>query len=209
VSFRYNDGIGIPGDQVGFIAEQVNTIDPRLVVFDASNTPFSVKYENLTAILAKALQEIAAISGAFKANLIAWLADATNGIHDIYATVIHATTGHFSDELCVGSTCVTPTQFQAMVAAAGQSQSASPSSSPTSPAPDSPAAGSAAGSSSSSALSSTTASTSPTVEEATSTSSSNSDATSSLPLLDPAPPLVPSYNDASTTIPSAASSTPQ
>jgi len=134
VSFRYNDAVGIPGMQVGFIAEQVNTVDARLVVFDASNTPFSVKYENLTAILAKAIQEIAGISGAFKANLIAWLGDAGNGIGNLFAQTITATnvtadTGTFQ-KLCVGSTCVTPAQFQAMVAAAaGQSPAASPSSS--------------------------------------------------------------------------------
>ena len=44
--------------------------------------------------------------------------DASNGITDFFAE-----NGHFSDELCVGSTCVTPAQFQAMVAAAGVSQS--------------------------------------------------------------------------------------
>jgi hypothetical protein len=38
-----------------------------------------------------------------------------NGIGDLFANNLHAT-----NELCVGSTCVTPAQFQAMVAAAGQ-----------------------------------------------------------------------------------------
>jgi len=46
-----------------------------------------------------------------------WLADAQNGITDLFAA-----NGHFSNELCVGSTCVTPAQFEAMVAAAGVSQ---------------------------------------------------------------------------------------
>ena len=106
----------LASSQVGFIAEQVNTIDPRLVVFDASSTPFSVKYENLTAILAKAVQEIATISGAFKANMIGWLGNSANGITDFVAR-----RGHFSDELCVGDTCVTPAQFKAMVAASAAS----------------------------------------------------------------------------------------
>jgi hypothetical protein len=118
VSFYYNDNIGIPGQQVGFIAEQMQQIDPRLVVLDASNTPFTVRYENLTAILAKAIQEMATITGAFEQNLIAWLGNATNGIGDLFANNIHA-----QNELCVGSTCVTPAQFEAMAAAANASQS--------------------------------------------------------------------------------------
>jgi hypothetical protein len=60
--------------------------------------------------------------GAIFAQITQWLANASNGIGDLYATVIHASTGDFSNELCVGSTCVTPAQFQAMVAAAGASQ---------------------------------------------------------------------------------------
>ena len=49
VSFVYNDDIGVKGPQVGLIAEQVQQVEPRLVATDASGTPFTVKYENLTA----------------------------------------------------------------------------------------------------------------------------------------------------------------
>ena len=73
VSFVYNDDIGIQGEQVGFIAEEVFKIDPRLVTLDASSIPNNVKYANFTAILARAMQEIASITGAFKDALIAWL----------------------------------------------------------------------------------------------------------------------------------------
>ena len=45
--------------------------------------------------------------------LIAWFADATNGIQDFFASV-----GNFgrvnTDELCVGSTCVTEEQFNSV-----------------------------------------------------------------------------------------------
>jgi hypothetical protein len=116
VSFQYNADIGIPGTQVGFIAEQVQQIDPRLVVLDDSGLPFTVRYENLTAILAKAIQDVANISGAFQTNLIAWLGSAANGVTNLFAGNIHA-----QNELCVGSTCVTPAQFQAMVAAVNPS----------------------------------------------------------------------------------------
>jgi hypothetical protein len=177
----------------GFIAQQVLPILPDLV----SKGPdgyYTLNYAGFTPYLVKAIQELSA-------KLDALATAVANFAQSFTTQVLTAATGHFSNELCVGSTCVTPTQFQAMVAAAGQSQSASPSSSPTSLASDNPAAGSTAGSSSSSALSSATASTSPTVDAATSTSSWNSDATSSLPLLDSAPPLAPDY--AATTSPSA------
>lgn len=52
-----------------------------------------------------------------------WLANAANGIGSIFAKV-----GNFgrvnTDELCVGGTCVSSLQFQAMAAAAGQSSAA-------------------------------------------------------------------------------------
>jgi len=48
---------------MGFIAQQVLQIDPRLVVLDASGTPFTVRYEQLTSVLAKAIQQIANITG--------------------------------------------------------------------------------------------------------------------------------------------------
>jgi hypothetical protein len=125
---------------VGLIAEQVQQLDPRLVVLDASGTPFTVRYENLTAVLAKAIQEIGAISGAFKDSLTAWLADAGNGIEDLFAKNIHAGnimtkeltfTRATGDELtvkklCVKKSdgtpvCVTGEQLAAVLASANQS----------------------------------------------------------------------------------------
>ena len=61
-----------------------------------------MRYENLTAILTKAIQEIATISGAFRANLTAFLADATNGIHDLFTDAIHAKNN------CASPTCASP-----------------------------------------------------------------------------------------------------
>jgi GDSL-like Lipase/Acylhydrolase family/Chaperone of endosialidase/Bacterial surface protein, Ig-like domain len=111
------------GTFVGFIAEDVAKVDPRLITVDATgstpNAPHGVRYENITAILTGGIQEIASISGEFEKNLIGWLGNASNGIGDLFANNIHA-----QNELCVGSTCVTQAQFQAMVAAAGQSSSA-------------------------------------------------------------------------------------
>jgi hypothetical protein len=161
VSFRYNQGAGDSGaqEQVGFIAEQVNQVDPRLVVFDASNTPYSVKYQNLTALLAGAVQaqqgelnallatssastttpEAQSFASNFFSNIFAkfttWLADAQNGIQDLYAGIIHSQEDD-TQRLCVGSTCVTPAQFNAMVAAANGSPGGDVSKSSTSPGSD-------------------------------------------------------------------------
>jgi hypothetical protein len=48
-------------------------------------------------------------------RLTAWLADATNGIHNFYASIVHSDRVE-TKELCVGSTCVTEDQFKATVA---------------------------------------------------------------------------------------------
>lgn len=45
------------GYQMGFIAEDVNELDPRLVALDDKGDPRGVRYMQLTALLAKALQE--------------------------------------------------------------------------------------------------------------------------------------------------------
>ena len=70
VSFKYTDAFNgsfkdnpnYNGEQVGFIAEDVQKIDPRLVVLETEGKdkglPHSVRYENMTALLAGAVQEI-------------------------------------------------------------------------------------------------------------------------------------------------------
>jgi hypothetical protein len=125
VSFEYNSDIGVPGTQVGFIAEQVQQVDPRLVVVDASGTPFTVRYENLTAILAKSIQEIASVAGPFKDTLVTWLGNSANGIADLFANNVYAHNNLYaSNQLCIGQTCVTEAQLKALLAQAGQAPSA-------------------------------------------------------------------------------------
>jgi hypothetical protein len=173
-----------------------------LVVFDASNTPFSVKYENLTAILAKAIQAIAGISGAFRDALIAWFGDAGNGIGDLFATTIHAdnviaTTGTFQT-LCVGDTssgktCVTKDQLDRLL----EKQSVSPTAPPT-------AAFAVPSNSSADATTSAPSAPAATATTASALSPTTTLATSTLPVVE-APTLVPDYT-ATTTIPAASSS---
>jgi hypothetical protein len=46
------------GEQIGFFAEDVARVDPRLVSFDSDDgTPHAVRYQQLTALLTKAIQE--------------------------------------------------------------------------------------------------------------------------------------------------------
>ncbi len=58
VSFVYNKEVGVEGDQVGFIAEQMALIDPKLVGFNPNGEAQSVRYMQLTARLAGAIQEL-------------------------------------------------------------------------------------------------------------------------------------------------------
>lgn len=59
VSFVYNeDQNADPGQMVGFIAEEAEAVDPRLVIYGSDGNVQSFRYENLTAILTKAVQQL-------------------------------------------------------------------------------------------------------------------------------------------------------
>ncbi len=131
VTFNWLNIAAATSTQLGFIAQQMQQVFPELVASNGTSTitlangstevitnTLGLNYTGLIAPLVAAVQEIANISSTFEQNLIAWLGDAQNGIGDLFAQNIHA-----QNELCVGSTCVTPTQFQAMVAVANASQS--------------------------------------------------------------------------------------
>jgi hypothetical protein len=109
---------------LGFLAQQVQSIFPQLVSTSSPTelTPdgtLTLNYSGLIAPIVASIQAIAHVSGDIQTNLIAWLGSASNGIQDLFAENLHA-----QNELCVGSTCVTPAQFQAMVTAAGQTGAA-------------------------------------------------------------------------------------
>lgn len=63
--FRMNDS---PAWRVGFIAEEVERIDPRLVNYDPQGRPHSVRYEDITSILTKGIQELDARVRALEAK---------------------------------------------------------------------------------------------------------------------------------------------
>lgn len=45
------------GEQVGFTAEQIQIVDPRLITTEANGLPRTVRYEQMVAVLTKAIQE--------------------------------------------------------------------------------------------------------------------------------------------------------
>ena len=107
--------------QVGFIAEEMVAVVPEVVEMSASGTPEGIDYDKLTSVLARAIQQIAAVTGTFKANLIAWFADATNGIMKIVTHLLAADRVE-TQELCVtdgandqSPVCVTKTELAALL----------------------------------------------------------------------------------------------
>jgi hypothetical protein len=150
VSFQYTPSYNgnlqsdpnFSGTYVGFIAEDVAKIDPRLITIDATGTtplaPHGVRYENITAILAGAIQDIATVSGAFRDNLIAWLADAGNGIENLYAGIVHSQEDD-TQKLCLwdaaGKSCYTRSQLDTLFTPAAQSAAAGQGSGPATSTP--------------------------------------------------------------------------
>jgi hypothetical protein len=101
---KFAHDANLTGQQVGFIAEDVNEVDPRLVTVQKDGQLHSVRYEQMTALLAKGLQEfhaqfedekstVSKISGRVDANAVALLNDAQL-IHsqqlEIYALALWA-----------------------------------------------------------------------------------------------------------------------
>ncbi|OGG49101.1 hypothetical protein A2704_00395 [Candidatus Kaiserbacteria bacterium RIFCSPHIGHO2_01_FULL_54_36b] len=154
--FDWREDFGGEHD-LGFIAEEIVAVSPLLARYDNETGELQgVKYERLTALLAKAIQELnlkfedlatttpATEQGSFPSRffsslftrLTQWFADAGNGIADFFAKRVR------TDELCVGATCVNEAELQQLLdlrsqsAAAGGSSTPAPAPAP-SPAPDS------------------------------------------------------------------------
>ncbi|MBX4181262.1 tail fiber domain-containing protein [Candidatus Parcubacteria bacterium] len=142
VSYKYTpeylggliNDINWNGVFVGFIAEEVEGVDSRLIGHDAQGLVNAVQYDKMTAVLAKAIQEMSntfglmATSTATSTDTIAsvalssyfqslWsvitdkLADATNGISKIIADKLEA-----KDEICINDTCINEDQLKMLIA---------------------------------------------------------------------------------------------
>jgi hypothetical protein len=106
----------------------LNDREPKSQPFDA-NPATRNDDRSIISIIVKAIQQLA--------NTVAGFADNFVSAY-ITATAIDAANGHFSNELCVGSTCVTPAQIQAMVAASEGSTPPRPNDSNSQTAPNTP-----------------------------------------------------------------------
>jgi len=138
VSYEWQDNIFGGGEQLGFIAQQVQTQFPQLVSTTSPTalTPggtLGLNYSGLIAPIIGAIQGIVHITGSFQANLIAWLGNASNGIQDLFAKNVYATniTTHqiTADELCAKKSdgspvCVNGDQLAAILAATHQTPAA-------------------------------------------------------------------------------------
>jgi hypothetical protein len=129
VSFKFNAN---NSEHLGFIAEEVAQLEPRLVVFEpGSTTPRAVKYEEITAVLAKAIQEqqtqidqlsvhtgassVASIISAFQSLGIA-LSDTVTQFREVFVQTLH-----IEDKLCVDDVCVGKEALKTLLRNAGGS----------------------------------------------------------------------------------------
>jgi hypothetical protein len=114
VTYNWKEGIN-QNTQIGFIAQNINEYFPELVSTNHDGM-LSVNYAGMTPILAKAIQELdlkittiesfaSDVNTTFIDSIRNWLGDVGNGITRLFAQQV------VTDELCIGSTCVTESQL--------------------------------------------------------------------------------------------------
>jgi len=136
VTYIYN-GDATNSEHFGFIAEEVDLLEPRLVARDIDGMIRSVRYEEMTSVLTKALQEldlkiedlastIPPQTGSFGERLFTqifaqvriWLADVGNGVGSVFAGTFRA-----SAEICVDDQCLNKEDVRALLALARSASS--------------------------------------------------------------------------------------
>ena len=136
-TFTFNDN-PLQTINYGLVAQEVQQVAPELVTTD-DNGFFAVRYGYLPYLTIEALKELnlkvdslasstseenVGFAASFFKNVFARVtasfADAANGITDLFVKRAH------TDELCVGSTCITEEQLKAVLQTISQSASAAP-----------------------------------------------------------------------------------
>lgn len=128
VTFNWKSGDDTVS-HIGFIAQDIQQYFPALVSQGATGY-LSVNYAGITPVLTEAIRELNVkltdmqkvadgIDTTFITNLKNWFASSTNGIGDFFVTTLHGKQGMFSDQLCVGTVCVTQDQFLQIVQQSG------------------------------------------------------------------------------------------
>jgi trimeric autotransporter adhesin len=150
VTFQYK---GTNENHLGFIAEEVNVLEPRLVFYDknadgtdATSTPRGVRYEEMTALIVKAVQEqqiqidmlrgasttTATSSNSLVAQISKSVTDFIQSAGEWVISKLTATTIYAGDvnadkvttkTLCVDDLCISKDQFRALIMNAGVSGS--------------------------------------------------------------------------------------
>ena len=125
VTFNWIDPDQSTSLQLGFIAQQVQQIFPNLVSTTSATalTPdgtLSLNYIGLISPVVSAIQALGSEITSIE-NTIAGFAQSITSAVGNFGQVNSSVDN--TQELCVGSTCITPAQFQAIVAAANVSQS--------------------------------------------------------------------------------------
>ncbi len=135
VTFKYNEDLS-EKEWLGFIAEEVEKIEPRLVAYDNAGLVHGVHYQEYTAVLTNAIKELhmnfevlasttasstpraQSFATAFFTNLFSrvsvWLGDASNGIGDLFANRVRTKELCISDE--IGETCITKQKLDELLA---------------------------------------------------------------------------------------------
>jgi len=121
VTFYFNDDIG-GGEHIGFIAEEVYEIDPRLVQLNQEGLPDALRLGEFLPLIVRSIQEL---NSNLFARITAWFANAANGIGDFFASRVR------TKELCVSDesgaeTCITKAQLDALLGNAISSGGGSP-----------------------------------------------------------------------------------
>jgi hypothetical protein len=110
-------GYDTENSYAGFSAQNIQLAIPEAVGTDAKGF-LTLADRPILATVVNAVKEIANLSAGFQEKIIVWLGSATNGIQNIFTKKIT------TDELCVGTVCVTQTQFLQMIQNSGQTPTA-------------------------------------------------------------------------------------
>ena len=132
---------------IGFIAEEVASIENRLVSYNTLGEVMGLNYAQFAPLFAGAINELdlkvnpllslsTEDTGTLGYMIKNFLADFENTINDLYAKIIHSDKIE-TKELCVGSTCVTEVEFLQLIQGGGSTPSPSPAPDPIpDPAPE-------------------------------------------------------------------------
>lgn len=125
VDFTYDQSIINDDNQLhhGVIAQDLNSIYPYAVTTQKDGY-YVVDYTRLTPLIIQSIQELdlkleniqststTVVSSGFSLNSIRdWLGDVGNGIQKIFASLIEGNTIRAKDQLCVGDTCISESEF--------------------------------------------------------------------------------------------------